>query len=204
MNVQHAETGRYRQRRRTRAAIVNATTALLGARCTPSMADIAEAADVSRRTVYLYFPTLEHLLVEATLGVLSQRAVDDAIDAADVGADVESRVESMVKALGKVAEETLPLGRSLIRLTIDTPAPEPGDPRCGRCRIAWIEKALEPLREQLDEADFQRLVSGLAMVLGWEALVVLQDLRNLDPDEQRATCLWAARALIRATLAGAV
>jgi len=27
----------------------------------PSMAQIAEAADVSRRTIYLYFPTLEQL-----------------------------------------------------------------------------------------------------------------------------------------------
>jgi hypothetical protein len=38
------------------------------------------------------------------------------------------------------------------------------------------------------------------MVVGWEALIVLQDLRGLTPNEQLDTSLWAARALIRATL----
>jgi len=203
MATTNDETGRYRQRRRTRAAIVNATADLLSAGQTPSVADIAEAADVSRRTVYLYFPTLEQLLVDATLGLLSQQAVDDAIDAADLGGSVDSRVEAMVKTLGQMSEETLPLGRALIRLTIDAPSPEPGTPRRGFRRIGWIEKAVAPLRDQLSKAEFERLVSGLAMVIGWEALVVLQDLRGLPPDEQQAVSLWAARALIQATLAEA-
>jgi AcrR family transcriptional regulator len=42
---------------------------LLSAGGTPTVADIAEAADVSRRTVYMYFPTLQHLLIDAALGV---------------------------------------------------------------------------------------------------------------------------------------
>jgi len=200
MKINNEETGRYRQRRRTRAAIVNATADLLSAGQTPSVSEIAEAADVSRRTVYLYFPTLEQLLLDATLGLLSQQAVDDAIDAADLGDDVDSRVEAMVKTLGQLSEDTLPLGRALIRLTIDAPAPEAGAPRRGFRRIGWIEKAVAPLREQLSEAQFERLVSGLAMVIGWEALVVLQDLRGLPPDEQQAVSLWAARALIQTTL----
>src|SRR4051812_3926701 len=113
MKINNEETGRYRQRRRTRAAIVNATADLLSAGQTPSVSEIAEAADVSRRTVYLYFPTLEQLLLDATLGLLSQQAVDDAIDAADLGDDVDSRVEAMVKTLGQLSEDTLPLGRAL-------------------------------------------------------------------------------------------
>src|ERR1700760_3986849 len=63
--------GRAAQRRRTRAAIVAATARLLGAGADPSMADIAAAADVSRRTIYTYFSTLDHLLLDATLGALS-------------------------------------------------------------------------------------------------------------------------------------
>jgi AcrR family transcriptional regulator len=194
-------TGRYRQRGRTRAAIVEATTELLAAGRTPSVAEIADAADVSRRTVYLHFPTIEQLLTDATLGMLSQRAIDDAIDSADTGNDVEARVEAMVRAIGRLSGETLALGRSLIRLTVDTPASsEPGAPKRGYRRIAWIEKALEPLRDQISESGFERLVSALAMVVGWEALVVLEDLRGLDTDEQQDVSLWAAKALISATM----
>jgi hypothetical protein len=39
------------------------------------------------------------------------------------------------------------------------------------------------------------------MVVGWEALIVLQDLRALSPEAQLETTLWAARALVDAALA---
>jgi AcrR family transcriptional regulator len=194
------EGGRFRQRRRTRAAIVAATAELLQAGATPSVGEIADAADVSRRTVYTYFPTLEQLLLDATLGLLSQSAVDDAIDAADGEGDPVERVEAMIRAFASISAETLPLGRSLIRLTIDAPRDDPSAPKRGYRRVGWIERALEPLREQLDADEFERLVSALAMVVGWEAEIVLQDLRGLGPDEELAVTLWSARALIRAAL----
>src|SRR6059058_4946303 len=91
------DTGRVKQKRRTRAAIVAAAAELLRAGHTPSVNEVADAADVSRRTVYQYFPTLEQLLLDATLGLLSQRAVDEAIEGADTrGGDVEERVGAMI------------------------------------------------------------------------------------------------------------
>ena len=201
MAVTEEESGRFRQRRRTRAAIVAAAAELLRAGKTPSVNDVAEAADVSRRTVYLYFPTLEQLLIDATLGMLSQTAVDEAIEAADTEGDPTERVAAMIRALHSISAESLPLGRSLIRLTV---APADGadafKPRRGYRRVSWIERALEPLRPHLDSAAFERLVSALAMVVGWEALIVLQDLRGLTAEEQLDTSLWAARALVRAAL----
>lgn len=194
------ETGRFRQRRRTRAAIVAATAELLERGTTPSVSEIADAADVSRRTVYTYFPTLEQLLLDATLGRLSQTAVDEAIDAADDGDDPVQRVEAMIRAFASISAEMLPLGRSLIKLTVDAPRDDAASPKRGYRRVGWIERALEPLRERLDPAAFERLVSALAMVVGWEAEIVLQDLRGLGPDEELAVTLWAARALIHAAL----
>src|SRR3954452_2586482 len=110
-------TGRFRQRRRTRAAIVSAAADLLRAGRTPSVNDVAEAAEVSRRTVYLYFPTVEQLLLDATLGMLSEAAVDEAIEAADSDGDATERVAAMIRALSSMSTETLALGRSLLRLT---------------------------------------------------------------------------------------
>src|SRR3954453_430607 len=101
------ETGRFRQRRRTRNAIVAAAAELLRQGRTPSVNDVADAADVSRRTVYLYFPPIEQLLLHATVGMLSQVAGDEAIDAADSGADTEAgeRVAAMIRALYANAAE---------------------------------------------------------------------------------------------------
>ncbi|MEY2398104.1 MAG: hypothetical protein QOJ00_1278 [Actinomycetota bacterium] len=181
---------------------MSAAAALLQGGTTPSINDIADAADVSRRTVYLYFPTLDQLLLDATVGLLSQAAVDEAIDAADRGDDAVARVEAMIRALFAVSSDTMTLGRSLIRLTV-APDESSGDgPRRGYRRITWLERALEPLRTELSPKKFERLVSGLSMIVGWEALVVLQDLRDLNAKEQLETTLWSARALIRAALHG--
>jgi AcrR family transcriptional regulator len=193
---------RARQRRRTRAAIVAAAAGLLRAGGTPSVGQVADAADVSRRTVYQYFPTLEHLLIDATLGLLDQTAVDEAIEDADPAEDAEARVTALVRALGAHSADQMPLGRQLVRLTVDQPpAGSPGAPRRGYRRVAWIERALEPARPRLAPAAFERLVSALALVIGWEAVIVLTDVRGLDTDAQLDAQLWAARALIRAALA---
>jgi len=106
----------------------------------------------------------------------------------------------MIRALVSLSSQTMPLGRSLIRLTVDTPAENTGQPKRGYRRIDWIETAIAPLRSSLDDAGFERLVSALAIVIGWEALIVLQDLRGLTPGEQAEISTWAAHALIRAAL----
>lgn len=201
MSATEPQTGRFRQRRRTRAAIVNAAAELLrSGRAAPGVNEIAEAADVSRRTVYQYFPTIDQLLLDATLGLLSQAAVDDAIGQADPGGGALDRVSAMIGTLASLSSQTMPLGRSLIRLTVDTPADGTGQPTRGYRRINWIETAIAPLRNSLDDAGFERLVSALAMVIGWEALIVLQDLRGLTPGEQTDLSTWAAHALIQAAL----
>jgi len=122
------DTGRVRQRRRTRTAIVDAAARLLSeGRPTPGVSEIAEAADVSRRTIYQYFPTVDQLLLDATLGLLAQSDVDAAIEGAGTngGAPVE-RVEAMIRAIGELAASSLPLGRSLVRLTVEAPPAESG------------------------------------------------------------------------------
>ncbi len=192
------------QRRRTRKAIVDATMALLARGETPSVEDVAAAADVSRRTVYLYFPTFDQLLIDATVGALSQTSVDRAIDADREGdaSDVPDRVERMVRALHDVTPDVERLGRSLIRLTVDPPARTSGSeaPRRGYRRVEWIESALSPWRERIGPARWRRLVAALAMVVGWEALIVQRDVCGLSAAEGEELSVWAARAFLRATL----
>ena len=178
--------GKARQRRRTRHAIVAATQRLLGAGSTPSVSEIADEADVSRRTVYQHFTTLSQLLLDAVVGSLAEAAVGDALNEVEPTGSPNERVTAMVRAISELNTETLSLGRSLIRLTVEHPPTPDGAPVRGYRRIGWIEEALSPLRPSLDDASFERLVSGLAMVVGWEALIVLEDIRGLDlPDAPR-------------------
>jgi AcrR family transcriptional regulator len=190
------------QRRRTRKAIVDATMELVAEGRTPSVAEIAEAAEVSRRTVYLYFPTLEQLLLDATVGALSRIPVDEALEAIGPNPqDPAAGVEALARALSRASLETMDLGRALVRLTVERGERDELVTRRGYRRVEWIEKVLGPLRGRLSEPRFERLVSALAVVLGWEALIVLQDIRGIDTAAQEDVTAWAARALVDAALA---
>ena len=46
----------------------------------------------------------------------------------------------------------------------------------------------------------QRLVAALAMVMGWEALIVQRDVCGLSTAEGEALSVWAARAFLHETL----
>ena len=190
------ESGRVAQRRRTRKAILEATATLLQAGVEPSVNDIAAAADVSRRTVYLYYPTLDQLVLDATLGALN---VDiEAALAAQTSDDPRVRVGTLVEETFATMERSLPLGRRMIRLTVDAPAPPDGGPRRGHRRIGWIEWAVEPWRGRLTQKDYADLVSSLALVIGWEAFIVLLDVRGLSPAEARSVTLRATSAILDA------
>ena len=193
-------------RRRTRRAIVAAAARLLAQGRTPSAAEVAEAAEVSRRTVYLYFPTFEQLLIDASLVSITRETVDAALDAVADSDDVEVRVDVMARAVQRLFVSTERQGRTLLRLTVDTGGDgQPRDqPLRGYRRVEWIERALEPARTQLGAPAFERLVSALALVIGWEALIVERDIRALSMKQAEDVSAWAARALVRASLDEAV
>ncbi len=193
------DAGRVAQRNRTRKAIVDATMRLLSTGRTPSIVDVVKEAQVSRRTIYMYFPTVEQLLLDATLGALSADAVGPLISQPLEG-DVHSRVEQLSRAANKLSGDTMHLGRALIRLTVEAEEPRSGGPRRGYRRVQWIENALESLRAKLTGPEFERLVSALTVLVGWEPLIVLQDVRGLSQKEAESVLAFAARAVVDAAL----
>jgi AcrR family transcriptional regulator len=193
--------GREAQKRRTRNAIVAATRELVAGGGTPSIDEIAAAADVSRRTIYLHFPTLDQLLLDAASGLLAETTVDARLVASEErGEDALARTDALARGLSEVAPSALPLGCKLIALTVDAGPPPEGPVRRGYRRVSWVERALAPVREQLAPERYERLVSALCVVLGWEAMVVLRDIRGLDAGDEEETLRWAARALVQAAL----
>jgi AcrR family transcriptional regulator len=166
----------------------------------PSVNEIAAAAEVSRRTVYLHFPTLDQLILDATVGLMNVD-VDAALERVTTR-DPAERLSTLIDEVYATMEASLPLGRRLIRLTVDAPPPAAGEPRRGHRRTRWLEWALEPLRDRLDDRRYDDLVSALAMVIGWEAFIVLSDVRGLGPERAREVTRRAALALLTDATAG--
>jgi len=150
----------------------------------------------------MYFPTIEQLLIDAALLSITRDTVEKALDSVDGSDDAEHRVEVMARAVQKNFASTEQQGRTLLRLTVDVgPRERSSDqPLRGYRRIEWIERALAPLRGKLDNKRFERLVSALAMVIGWESLIVARDIRALSLGDAEDVSAWAARTLVKATL----
>lgn len=186
------------QQRRTRTALLRAAAELLRSGRSPSVAEAATAADVSRRTAYRYFPTQEQLLTEAALETL-RGGIEAAFESLE--SDPEVRVEAAVRAMQREAAANENLLRTMIRLTIERgPEPAARPARRGTRRIDWIESALAPLRSELNDRAFARVVSAISLCVGAEALIVLRDIRGLDPSAAEDVSAWAARALVREAL----
>jgi AcrR family transcriptional regulator len=194
---------RVNQKRRTRAALVEAAQRLLDQGQAPTVADVADAALVSRATAYRYFPSQEHLLLDVVLA-RSIEEINRQVDAALGSSDVPARLEALVSAVQDEVLANEPGFRTLLQLSI---AQQPSDSPTvasirGERRLKWIEKALEPIAGELDERTGRLLVSALTLCVGAEGFVVLRDLCGLDPAEAEATLRWAALAMLAAAASG--
>jgi hypothetical protein len=57
---------------------------------------------------------------------------------------------------------------------------------------------IEPWRSRLTQKDYADLVSSLALTIGWEAFIVLLDVRGLSPARARSVTLRTTDAILAA------
>lgn len=105
-----------------RQRIVSRATALLAAGDPSSMEAVANAAKVSRATLYRYYTSREHLLAEVTLSA-GQTLIENFRAHPPAGKTVGKRVEGLCHQLVRTAgENELLLGACVANLSSDDPA----------------------------------------------------------------------------------
>jgi AcrR family transcriptional regulator len=197
MAISYEQTGRTRQKARTRAALIDAARAVLAGGRTPTVEEAAEAAGISRATAYRYFPNQRALLVAAHPEIEATSLLGE-----DAPADPQERLDRTIAELIQLTVDTEPELRTMLRLSLE---PDPGEElllRQGRA-IGWIEDALAPLQDRLPPSALRRLVLAIRSACGIEALVWLTDVAGLSRRQASQLMRWSALALLRATLAEA-
>lgn len=202
-----ASRGRPGQRQRTRSRLLAAAGRLIAEGRTPTTTEVADAADVSRRTAYRYFPTQEQLLVESSLEGLRPQ-VEAAMERVRVvparaGQDdvawALARLDATVLVMHELTLQHEGLLRTIQRLTAGG-ATAPGVRPRGSRRDDWLTAAVEPIRKRLGPRRHARLVSTLCVCVGFDSLFVLRDIRGLDPGEAVRITRWMAAAMVRASV----
>jgi AcrR family transcriptional regulator len=197
-------SGRVNQKLRTRTAIIAAAQAILDRGETPTVAQAAEEALVSRTTAWRYFPSQESLLVELYVNI-DTKELEDLVARPLEQDSPQKRVLELLELFNRHVLANERLHRTAMRLFLDTwlQADTEGDTapavREGR-RTRLIAAALEPLREHVDAERLRTLEAALCLVAGGEAIAVMRDVCRLGPDEALQVTGWAARALVEAAV----
>ena len=195
-SISYTETGRTRQKARTRDALVAAARELLADGTTPTVEQAADAAGMARATAYRYFANRRDLLVA------TYPEIDEPSLLGDPGlTDPVQRLETVTAELTRQIVDHEQELRAMLRLSLEG---EPGRRdlpfRKGR-RITWVADALAPLRTEFGRREFDRLVRAIAAVLGVEVLVWHTDVGGLTRRQATDTMRWSARALLQSALA---
>jgi AcrR family transcriptional regulator len=165
---------------------------------TPTIAELAESAGVSRATAYRYFATQGELIsavVDESLGpILAWRS--DATTAAE-------RVDALMRdSYPRLEAYEVPL-RAAVQMSLQQKAQaRAGLPATERAfvrgnRIGRLRSAAAPLRAQLDDAQFDRVLQALSLLYGTEVFIVLKDIWHLELDAIVDVVQWAAGAILQ-------
>ena len=197
MSIPYEQSGRARQKQRTRTALVAAARELVAQGQTPTVDVAASEASISRTTAYRYFPNQRALLVAAHPEIEARSLLPE-----KAPSDVPGRLDAIVTAFLDVIVDTEAQQRTMLRLSLDPDPRERGELplRKGRA-IVWIGEALSPLRGVLVERDLKRLILAVRSAVGIEALVWLTDVAGLSRKEAVQLMRWSAGALLRSALA---
>jgi AcrR family transcriptional regulator len=193
MSTDYLESGRSRQKQRTRDQLIAAARELITAGDTPRVEEVAEAAGISRPTAYRYFASQAELLAAAYPETAVASVLPDPPPTA-----LEERVAAVAQFVIDRVQESEPQQRAMLRLSLgDVPHELPL--RQGRV-IPWFVEALEPMVESIGDKSVHRLALALRAACGIETHVWLSDVAGLAPTEVSALQQWMVNALVKQAL----
>jgi len=193
--------GRTNQKLRTHLALVEAAAQLVREGKTFTVAEAADRARVGRTTAYRYFPSVETLVVHASLYAVTE------VEKQSIGAALESKTsaDNRLRAVIEASDQSIAdheyLYRTMLRLSLNTETSEEGElPRRSNVRKEVLDSAIGALRKQLGEKHYERLTAALSLFLGIEAAVVMRDVCMLSPEKARDVKVWGASLILAGAL----
>jgi AcrR family transcriptional regulator len=189
---------REQQTRRTKRALVAAADEVFAEGRVPTVAEVAQRADVGRATAYRYFPTQEALLLETTFLGDSEplRGLPELAET------IEDPAERVAQAVKTGAEWTL--GREAkLRMVLRTSLDPNGEAKRPARRRKYIADLLASLKDELPKETYERLTGSLTLLFGIDPIVALTDNSDVKREDIPELLAWTALQLVRAALAEA-
>jgi len=185
---------RDRQTRRTKRALLAAADEIFAEGRVPTVADVAERADVARATAYRYFPTQETLLLETTFlgnsGPIGSPS--------ELVNEIKDPSERVAEAARRAAAWTLDREarlRTILRMSLEHESVQ----RPAR-RRHYIAQLLGDIETEIPADAYERLTGSLTLLFGIDPIISIRDNSDIPPDRIPDLLAWAAHVLVRSAL----
>lgn len=193
--------GRINQKLRTRDALVEVAADLLRTGEPFTVNDVADLARIGRTTAYRYFPTVDSLILQATVHAINsvgEKNLERSFESVDLP---EDRLQLVMKTAESGLHEHERLYRTMLRLSLGDGADDlPGSIQRSQLRQQMIGMAISGLKKTLGPKRHKMLAAALNVYVGIEAHIVLLDVEDMDAEQASQVKLWATRLLLRGAL----
>lgn len=166
----------------------------------PSVAEVAQAAKVSRATAYRYFPSRSKLVSAVIAEALApvHRAIPRQ-------GEPKRRLHELLNRTYSRFVEYEPHMRAALQLALEHRSLEAAglleeEPFRRGQRTDILATTLLPLKKELSRKSFQRLLRALAVVYGIEPMVILKDICGASDRDTEAIVHWMMDALVDAAM----
>jgi AcrR family transcriptional regulator len=187
-------------RARTYRLLLTHAMALVQRGRIPSVPEVAAKARVSRATAYRYFPSRSALVTAVVGGALAPvRRFEPR------PTDGLQRVRDLFDKTFPLFRQFEPHMRAALQLSLEHESLErmgllEEEPYRRGHRRYMLHRAAAPLRAQLGERTYERLIKALSLVYGIESYVVLRDIWGASYPEVEAVARWMVDALIESAI----
>lgn len=196
MSEQYINTGRKKQKLKTRNILLKTAQELMAKGANFSLEDVAKEAKVSRATIYRYYSNIDVLSAEAGL---------------DLNTESPNAIYKKLQHLG-TPEKILAIQAYFNQLTVKHEAAfrkylsivlasDSLITKRGARRPKTLELALAQKDLGLDEIQSQNLAHIASVLMGIEALITTKDVCGLSNEASRQTLQWGLEMVLKGALA---
>lgn len=186
--------GRVNQKNKTRTRILNSAKILMSKKRNITLEEVAYNAEVSRATIYRYFPNINLLCTEASLDVhyLTPNVLFEQV----VGMPIEERILYIQRYYNKLAQDHELIFRRYLSTVLNESIVSRKKIRGAR-RVEAMALVLDSFKKDMTKQNLNNLKNITSILMGIDALIVAKDVCGLSNKEADNTLKWGIEMILK-------
>ena len=196
MKREYIQTGRINQKLETRSKILESAKQLVRQGIDFNLEDVANNAEISRATIYRYYPNLEILSYEVGIDIGTKTPEDIIEDLKDYS------LNDTILGIQNYYNDHAVNNENAFRKYLSAVLTSASEKKRGARRNKTLQLAL--MKSGLRPKEKKDLVHFLTILMGIEPLIVTKDVSGLDNKEFKELMSWGMKLVLKGFFEGKV